>query len=154
MFEIIKHTTILRHTRANMIRLISNLDEEQLNAIPEGFNNNIAWNFIHCVRTQQALIYGLSDVRWSIDAAPFVGYAKGDVPTDHVSEALMDQHKDMAVETIESLERDYKEGIFEKFKAYPTSYGVTLESVQDAIRFNNVHEGLHLGSIMALKKLV
>ncbi|MGB5463369.1 MAG: DinB family protein, partial [Aureibaculum sp.] len=30
----------------------------------------------------------------------------------------------------------------------------TLNNIQDAIEFNNFHEGIHLGYILALKKLV
>ncbi len=33
-----------------------------------------------------------------------------------------------------------------------TSAGIRLESVEDAIAFNNFHEGIHLGYVMALKK--
>ena len=34
-----------------------------------------------------------------------------------------------------------------------TSYNVILKTVEDAIVFNNIHEGLHLGYMMALNRL-
>ena len=53
-----------------------------------------------------------------------------------------------------TLIEDYNNSIFQNFSEYPTSYNFTLNSVEDAIQFNNVHEGLHFGYIMAIKKAI
>ncbi len=45
-------------------------------------------------------------------------------------------------------------GRFETYREYRTTPGVVLASVEDALRFNLYHEGLHLGSVLALRKLV
>jgi len=37
--------------------MITPFSLEQLNKIPEGFNNNLIWNIAHCVVTQQLLCY-------------------------------------------------------------------------------------------------
>jgi hypothetical protein len=58
------------------------------------------------------------------------------------------------MDTAAYLREDYQHGVFKSYKEYPTSYGFELKSIDDAIIFNNVHESLHLGTIMALKKLV
>ena len=50
------------------------------------------------------------------------------------------------------MEEDYHKGVFKTYNEYTTSYNVTLNNIEKAIMFNNVHEGLHLGYIMALKK--
>jgi hypothetical protein len=34
---------------------------EQLNKIPEGYNNNLIWNIAHVVVVQQMLVYKLSE---------------------------------------------------------------------------------------------
>jgi len=34
----------LRQTRKNILSVIEAYDKEQLNYIPEGFNNNLIWN--------------------------------------------------------------------------------------------------------------
>ena len=54
--------------------------------------------------------------------------------------------------TLESVERDFKEDRFMYFKKYITSFGVELKSVDDALSFLPVHEGLHLGYAMAIRK--
>jgi len=50
------------------------------------------------------------------------------------------------------LRTDYDAGIFVGYQSYLTSAGVQLESVEDAIVFNNYHEGIHLGYLLGLRK--
>ncbi len=52
------------------------------------------------------------------------------------------------------LEKDFDALIKSTFNEYPTSYNYTLSSLEDAIRFNTVHEALHFGIIMSLIKIV
>ena len=52
------------------------------------------------------------------------------------------------------LESDYSNTIFSNYNSYTTSYNITLSSIEEAIQFNNVHDGLHFGYIMALKKVI
>ena len=52
------------------------------------------------------------------------------------------------------MQEDYGKGLFKGYTEYTTSANVTLSSVDDAIIFNVYHEGLHLGAILSLMKLV
>lgn len=54
--------------------------------------------------------------------------------------------------TAQQAALDYERGLFREFKAYQTSYGAKLKDIEQALQFNNVHEGLHLGYMMALRK--
>ena len=54
----------------------------------------------------------------------------------------------------EKMEDDFNNNVFTNFKTYPTSYNFTLSAVEDAIVFNNAHEAMHLGFMIALKKMV
>ena len=45
---------------------------------------------------------------------------------------------------------DYQKNLFEKYNTYMTSYGFELFSIEDAITFNNSHESMHLGTVIAL----
>ena len=53
----------IRRNRELFLELVNSLSIEQLNKIPEGFNNNIAWNFGHIVVTTQTLCYVRSGVK-------------------------------------------------------------------------------------------
>ena len=145
---------ILKVTRANILKIVDRYDLEQLNKIPEGFNNNLIWNFGHVVVTQQLLCYGLSKLPTQVPAELIDRYRKGSKPEGFVDQSELDVFKNFADSTIQQLETDLANGIFKEFKTYPTSYGITLGSIQDAVQFNNVHEGMHLGTMIALTKLI
>ena len=54
--------------------------------------------------------------------------------------------------TVVWAEEDYQNKIFEEYEEYTTSVKVTLSSVEDAIQFNNYHEGIHLGVVLSQLK--
>lgn len=149
-----KHLEILRTTRNNILSTINGLDLKQLNNIPTGFNNNIAWNLGHVLVTQQLLCYKLSGLECKVDDQVINQYRKGTQPTNDMSKDELSFITNSFFTLIDQTEQDLEKGLFNSYKEYPTSYNFTLHSIEDAIIFNNVHESLHLGSIMALKKLV
>ena len=145
---------ITRQTRSNFLRLIDGLSTEQLNLIPEGFNNNLIWNFAHNIVTQQLLTYGLAGLPTKVDNKWIAAFRKGTKPEQLYSAEEIEQLKALTFDPLDQFEDDYKAGIFETFRVYPTSYGVTLNTLEEAIAFNNVHEGLHLGYAMSMRKKV
>ena len=56
--------------------------------------------------------------------------------------------------TLNQIEKDYYGSRFTRFQAYKTSYGFPLQTVEDALTFNSVHEAMHLGNILSMRKLV
>lgn len=145
---------ITRITRNNVLGIIDKLTIAQLNAIPKGFNNNIIWHFGHLLATQQLLTYGLSGLDFLLSDNIIEEFRKGSKPEQQYSEDDIEELKFIFVEVINQTEQDYKDGVFKTFSDYPTSFGITLSSIDDAVSFNNVHEGLHMGLIMAMRKLV
>jgi len=149
------HFDVLRTTRNNILNDIKELSIEQLHVIPAGFRNNIAWNVLHLIATQQLLTYGLSSTPFIVDNGLVEGYRKGTKPESRITEDAIQGHKKLLLTTIDQMERDYEDGVFgNDFKVYTTSYNITLDTIENAIAFNNVHEGLHYGVIRALLKLV
>jgi hypothetical protein len=53
---------------------------------------------------------------------------------------------------IDELERGLAENVFVQYKPYTTSYGYTLNNIEDAVRFVMVHDALHFGYAMAIRK--
>ncbi len=145
---------ILKTTRQNTINLIKAHNIDQLNFIPDGFSNNLVWNFGHVIVTQQLLIYGLSGIKMYTDNELVKSYRKGSKPSGKVHQHELDELFHLAMSTIEDLEKDYKEELFQEYKIYTTSYNMTLTKVEEAIQFNNVHEAMHLGTCLSLKKFV
>ena len=145
---------ILRKGREIVLKYIDGLSLEQLHTIPEGFNNNIAWNVAHLVVTQQLLHYRMSGKDCLISDELIDANKKGTKPTDQFTQAEFDEVLELFSALPDTLEEDYNAGIFTDYKEYPTSTGFVLDSIETAIAFNNFHEALHLGVIMSLKKLV
>jgi hypothetical protein len=145
---------ILRQTRKNQLSIIEQFDNDQLNLIPAKFNNNLIWNLGHVIVTQQLLCYKLSGIRLQIDSTLVDKYRKGSKPEGPVNNQEIQQIKDYVINTVDQMESDFQTGIFEHYTTYSTSYGITLNSIEDAINFNNSHEAMHLGTMMAMCKLV
>ncbi|MEM8507110.1 MAG: DinB family protein [Bacteroidota bacterium] len=146
--------TITRQNRKILFNYLKNTPGDMLNKIPKGFNNNIWWNIAHVVVTQQKLVYGLSGVPLNVSKELVGKYEKGTFPIGVPSEAEVSDIKKMVFDLPEQTVQDYKNSFFTTFKPYMTTPKIPLNSVEDAIAFNVFHEGLHLGSIMALARAV
>lgn len=146
--------TALATIRTNTLKYVTALSKEQMLIIPEGFNNNIAWQLGHIVTTQQLLCYKLSD-NSLIVPQDYVGlFRKGSSPRDWTVEVDVEEIKHYFFETTFQFMSDYESGKLKTFSPYPTSAGVDLTTIEDAIIFNFGHENLHYGVIMAMSKLV
>jgi hypothetical protein len=145
---------ILKITRNNILKTFDSLTIEELNQTPDGFNNNLIWNFGHVIATQQLLCYGLSGNKTFVSNELITAYRKGTKPEGFVSKEAYDELKKLSEASLLQMEKDYAAGLFNEYKAYPTSFGVTLSEIEEAIMFNNVHEGMHLGYCIALRKVL
>ncbi len=141
-----------RQTRSNFIRLLSGMSLEAVNHIPEGFNNNLIWNFGHIIATQQLLTYSLSGLEPKVGEEILAAFRKGTKPEKVHTTAELEGLKRIAESTLDQLEADLEAGLFQTFESYPTSYGVELTNIEEAVAFNALHEALHLGYAMALKR--
>jgi hypothetical protein len=148
------HFSTLRTTRQNILKMVDGLSTAQLNKIPEGFNNNLAWHLGHTLITQQLLNYKLAGLSPNVSDEWIAKYRKGTKPEAPISESEIAAIKEQFLSSIPLLEKNFSEGIFKNYKTYPTSFGVELSSIEDAIIFNNVHEAMHLGNVISMRKLV
>ena len=81
-------------------------------------------------------------------------YKNDSVPDGKATQEEVDYIKKMLLESVDLLEKDLEEGYFGEYKPYTVGFGTHLTSVEEAIIFNNAHEGLHFGYLLALKKLL
>lgn len=143
---------ILRTTRQRLTGLVEGLTAEQLSQVPNGFRNNLGWNFAHILVTQQLLTYGRCGLELSLPTDMVSSFRKGSDGSLILTANLAARLPHLALQTANELITDYHSGKLAGFEAYETSYGYHLKSVADAILFNNTHEGLHLGYMMAQKR--
>lgn len=125
-----------------------------LNAIPDGFNNNIFWNIKHVVITQQLLVYKLSGLPMMVSEKEIVGFQKGSKPLHDADDKDLNLLKEQLFSTLEQARKDYKNGKFEQYNEYTVTTKSTLTNVEEALEFNNFHEGIHLGYVLALLRVI
>jgi DinB superfamily len=146
---------IIRKTRASFIGMTKNLSIEQMNLVPEGFNNNILWNFGHIVVVQQGLCYGLAGLPQNVDKSLVDKFRKGSIPDMFISAEEFENLKSLSVSLIDTFEADIAKGIFPtNYHPLMTALGVEIDSLEKSIMFNAYHEGLHFGYAMSLKRAV
>jgi hypothetical protein len=138
--------------RALLLGFIENHSLEELNKVPTGFSNNIIWNIAHTIVTQQLLVYNLSGLPMMVSDEMVASYRKGTKSEKDVSQSEVDVVKGLLFSTIEKTKEDYENKVFKSYKEYTVSTKSTLTNVEEAIAFNNFHEGIHLGYILALRK--
>ena len=146
--------TQIKNTRAFILELVKDLSTEQLNKIPTGFNNNIIWNIAHLTATQQNMCYIRSGLEITVEEKYFSPFLSGTNPEKFIGQEEINSIFDALLNSMDRLASDYSSGIFLKFDPWDKRYGMKLNSIEDAINFIPFHEGMHIGYIMALKKLV
>lgn len=145
---------VTKNNRNMVSRLIQGFTLEQLNKVPAGFNNNLIWNVAHIIVTQQLLVYKLAGLPVMISDELIDKYKKGTKAEQDASQEEVDEILSLLHKTIEQTEKDIDNNLFQNFSEYPTSTGFVLKSNFDSMSFNNFHEGIHIGIIMAIRKLV
>jgi hypothetical protein len=133
---------------------VGDLSPEAYMTIPEGFDNNIAWNLGHIVVVQQSLLYRLSGLGMAVTPEDVAMFTRGTSPADWQHEPDIPYLLRLLRELPLQLQEDYAAGKFSHYQGLTTSMGVVLATIDDAIAYNNFHEGLHLGFIWALRNLV
>lgn len=143
----------LRQTRHNILKTVETYSIEEMNVVPEGFNNSLLWNLGHVWVTQKMLHYGLSGLSLNIDDELVNQFRKGSKAIVWTEDTLSTIKSDF-LQSVDMLERDLSAKIFKEFRKYRTSYNVELTSLEDALWFNNMHEAMHLGYMLAMRKCI
>lgn len=143
---------IIKMPRLGLANNIEGLSIDQLNKVPQGFNNNIIWNMGHVVATQQIVCYRRAGVEPIVDATFIDAYAPGSRPDKFVSSEELVRIQELFVTTLEQFEKGLQTDLFNNYTPWSTRYGVPINNISDIVNFLPFHEGLHVGYIWALKR--
>jgi len=144
----------IRKARITLTNIAKELSIEQLNEIPTGFNNNIIWNMGHLIATHQSVCYRKAGVDTVVDADFVNMYAPGTRPERFITQAEVERILELFVTTLDRYELDLHAGLFDNYTAWTTRAGVDVNNINDADAFLPYHEGMHVGYVMALKRLI
>jgi len=140
--------------RLKVLEIIKPLSIEQLNLVPPGFKNNIIWNLGHIVAAQQGICYKRAGQDTVAGEDFFDRYKPGSKPEQFLDTAELEKIIGLLTSTITQLEADLETDMFANYPAFTTRYGIELASIDDAVQFLPFHEGLHIGTIVAMSKIV
>jgi uncharacterized damage-inducible protein DinB len=140
--------------RQNCLKLVEDLSAESMHVIPKGYNNHIAWHLGHMVTSQQLLCYARAKAPLLIPEEYMPLFRKGSSPKEWSKPVNIEEIKKYFAITSERFESDLNNGILNNYEEYPTSSGVVLKTIHDAIIYNYGHENLHYGNIMTMKRLI
>ncbi len=134
--------------------LLKELTYHQLVKIPKGFNNSIFWNIAHILVTQHLLVYKNSGLPMDLDENIIKKYSKGSKPSTEIPEIEIDYVMKNLLSSVLKTQKDYEKHLFKQYEVYHTSVKISLNNVEEALKFSAFHDGIHLGVILSLRKIV
>jgi hypothetical protein len=140
--------------RGVLVAIGDSIPEEKMFVIPAGFGNHALWNLGHLAITEQLLVYGLSGLPKQFEDVVIGDFRKGSSPKTWTRSYSWEEVRGWLLEQPETLKEDYAAGKFQTYTEYKTSTGLILRNVHDALSYNLYHEGVHLGYLLALRKLL
>jgi hypothetical protein len=146
----------IKKYRRFLLNQVSSLTVEQLNKIPNNYNNNIIWNIAHLISAQQGICYlraGQQAIVPDKYISPFSTTTKPDrfIDMDEIEEI-----RKLFIDTIDRLHSDYDRKIFGNYTPSPNIlrvYDIEIAGIDEALEFILYHEGYHGAYVLALKHL-
>lgn len=135
-------------------KLLLSLTPEQVNKIPEGFNNNIIWNCAHVISVQQSLAYFLYGLPMRMEKDFVKKFTADTRPQEVHTDGFIHLTGEKLLETSAWMQEDI--GLSEPSIKTPftTAIKVDLNRMDETLSFINYHEGIHLGVVMSMIKKV
>lgn len=150
-----KHFEVAKVVRAKLAAIARELTTEQLNKIPEGFRNNIAWHIGHIVVSTEALCYVRSGVDPAKNIPHIAEYQNGSMPKSAISAEEIQYFINRLQASLSEIESDYQKGVFAGIKPYATmTFGIEMKDIETVFEVSAYHDTLHFGHIQAMRKLV
>ncbi|QNG59487.1 DinB family protein [Bacillus sp. PAMC26568] len=150
---IMKHMEIVRGITESSLNRIP---EEKSDLIPQGYNNNIRWNFGHIAYIQEKLVFELAGAKTGIPGYFKDFFSAGTKPAEwegtppsftEISEVLIDQKN-----RLHTFIPDH----FHKELATPFTNraGITFYTVGETFLFSFYHEGMHMETIKRIYRAI
>ncbi len=143
-----------RQARENLLSIVQVMTPDQLNAVPANCNNNLIWNAGHVIATAELVTYGLGGHPLPSGLEFVNRYRKGTRPEGQADQREIDfiRHQLLAGHT--RMVEDFQRLDWSAYRPYTTSFGSSFSSIEEAVTFNNLHEAMHLGSVLVLRRWV
>ena len=146
--------TVMKLARKRTLDTIGSLTDEQLLEVPAPFRNNILWNLGHVLYVQYALSFGPASIALPVPAEFKDLYMRNSSPAEWAATPSIEDVKSHLTTSVETIEEALRGGKLTNYKPHELASGLTLSSAEHAFNMLNFHEGVHLGTIMSIKKFL
>ena len=147
----------IKNLRLFLLRQLDDLTPEELNKIPDGYNNNIIWNIGHLISANQSLCYLRSGHPARVDQKYIQPFFTNTKPVEFVDEQEITTMKLIFINSIDVLAEDFENNSFINYtpsENIERLYGMKLKNIEDAFDFLLYHEGFHSGYITSMIRVV
>lgn len=134
--------------RNGTLKEIDGVTEEQADHQPEGFSNTIRWNLGHIIVVQNSLIARFGGKSVETPSRYLELFAPGTKPADWQGDVPSLAELKQALEEQPAKLKETLQGQLEDEAAKEF---MTLKTVGEILNFTMYHEGVHTGTIKALK---
>lgn len=144
--------TVRRITEQTMM----NIPEDISDTIPNGFNNNIRWNFGHITFIQEKLVFGLLDNEMNIPKDYEQLFGAGTKPVDWEEiPPSFSEIADILTEQKTRIKNFLHGRLHEKLPTpFTNRRGITFYTVGEAFLFSFYHEASHIETINRLYRSI
>ena len=152
-----KEESLFQQMRFVRRRTLASLDattEEVADITPEGFLNNIRWNLGHIYVSQESLLARFSGTDAQLPDKYHQLFNGGTSPAEwpETIPSLQELRQRLELQT-ERLIDTYEGRLFEEGEEpFNLGGGVVFRTLDEVLNFTVWHEGLHQGTISALKR--
>ncbi len=144
----------MKEIRGYLMASVSGLSEEQLLRVPDRFKNNILWNIGHVITDNSSMLYPPTGNEFPLPECYLKWFEPEKSPADWTDTPPAAEILQAAAMTRDKLVEDCMAGKMENYEPLTLGDGVVLNNVAYAIAHCNIHEGIHLGIILSLRKFV
>lgn len=142
-------------TRQTIVKLLKSIPNESADVIPPTWTNNARWHAGHLIVTPYLVTFGvLKETNPIIDSFRNE-FGKGTDPTQWEGKSIP-SYEDLVDDIVPSAGRLFdllKDRIDQPYiEPYMTSVGIALHSPRESLQFSLMHDGIHLGMLLALRR--
>ena len=144
----------VRVSRGYLLQEIGGMTDEQMLEVPDGAVNNVLWNLGHIVHSHNGFTYGACGLDSEVPES-YAGLFKGGTsPSDWESPPSIEEVMGHIKSSTEKTYTDYAAGKFDDYNAFELTPALKIRNIEDGLQFNCLHEGVHIGIIISLKRLI
>lgn len=151
--------TIFQHmetVRGITLNSINKIPEEIADIVPEGFNNNIRWNFGHIAFVQEKLVYSVLGEKTNLPSEYEHYFSPGTKPADWTgTPPTLSEICSVLTEQTARLKKFVPGRMAEKLPTpFTNRLGITFSTFGETLLFSFYHEGMHMETIKRLYRSI